>query len=292
MSKVTDEKEDFKRPPELIRTKHIYVVRHAEAEHNVMEREAVGGAVARGVHQKSLLEQVRKEVLRENGAALLDAPLSKEGNKQARATGKRMSHLLDQNDMYTPPEVVLVSPLRRALQTATSCFFGDTTGAENSKATPRFVAMEILREKRTGLLCDERRSVVELQKEFPHVDFSDLKRQDMEEIQEGETNEAVRQRVRDFLDHTLPHVEGHFLALVSHKGWLREMRQVLKIREEMDPTRLTIKFDIDDWETTLFGNAELRVAKMDWDCKGRLCGIESRSLDHTIEYISGVDTDG
>jgi len=284
-------------PPKSSITKFIYIVRHAEAEHNVVEREAIKEAQAMGIDKKSQLDLFRQNVLREGGDAFLDAPLSKEGVKQASATGMRMNLLLKPNETqlershYRPPQVVLVSPLRRALQTATRCFLGDTEIDINAKQ-PRFVAMEALREKRTGLFCDERRSVSDLQKEFPHVDFSDLKRQDLQVIHEGETNEAVRQRATEFLNNIIPHVEGEFLALVSHKGWLREMRQALKNREENDPSRLTLKFDIDDWHQTLFENAELRVAKFEWDLEGHLHSIVSRSLDHTIEREAGVPTNG
>lgn len=43
---------------------------------------------------------------------------------------------------------------------------------------PKFVAVGALREKRTGLACDERSSVEELREEFSHVDSEDVETQE------------------------------------------------------------------------------------------------------------------
>mmetsp|Transcript_7886 Transcript_7886/g.11383 ORF Transcript_7886/g.11383 Transcript_7886/m.11383 type:complete len:432 (+) Transcript_7886:72-1367(+) len=332
-------------------TKIVYFVRHAEAEHNVREREAIAEAIANGqTYNKTAQEIARKQVL-QRSHSLVDAPLSKEGKKQAKDTGKRVTLLLNHSNVpnttststnsnmrYQPPQVVFVSPLRRTLQTATLCFGNATmTGSRGSmdedddnsnknnsncwdssdrssttsrfsftnylsdeleQQLPDFVAIEAMREKRTGMACDERRSVLQLQDEFPHVDFTDLKRDDLMEIPMGETNEQVQKRAADFFDNYLPYVESDFLAIVGHKGWLRELRHLLKTRADENSSKLEVKFDIHDWHLTLFGNAELRVAKLEWDCDEygqlHLCSIHSQSLDHAIQLETGqiIHNDG
>jgi broad specificity phosphatase PhoE len=282
--------------------KVIYFVRHAEAEHNVKERQAVAAAKSAGETRKEELEKARKAVLAED-ASLKDAPLSQDGIDQVRNSGRRLNKLfasmkpapfgggsspsrqnrsrsrsgsVDPGSVFKKPDVVLVSPLRRALMTATELFLhADGDGAD---PPPRFLAIEALREKRTGYLADERSSVEELRKEFPHVDFSDVEAQTVV-VPSGEGNSEVRSRGAKYLDETLPYVEGTHLAIVSHKGWLRELRHTLKSR--VDTGHLRADFDLEDWEKTLYGNAEVRVASFRWQ-DGELTSVVSRSVDNAL----------
>lgn len=275
--------EDGKSIGQEYNKKIIYLVRHAEAEHNVRERQALEKAIARGITSKSQQDLARRAVL-QRSPSLEDAPLSEEGTRQADATGRKVFKLLDGRKMrYRPPEVVLVSPLRRTLQTAIRCFCGNICPNESNI---RFVAIEAMREKRTGLACDERSPLWKLRQEFPYVDFSDLERDDLPNIPKGESNEGVRKRVADFLDNDLPFVQGDFLAIVGHKAWLRELRLLLKSREVENPSRLHLKFDVAEWYMKLFGNAELRVARFEWK-NAELFSITSCSLDNAIQFDSG-----
>ena len=282
--------------------KVIYFVRHAEAEHNVKEREAVAAAKIAGETRKEELEKARKAVLAED-ASLKDAPLSRDGIDQVRNTGRRLNKLFasmkaapdgvgpspsrhrshsrsgstDPSSVFKKPDVVLVSPLRRALMTATELFLhADEGGSDGSP--PRFLAIEALREKRTGYLADERSTVEELRKEFPHVDFSDVEAETVV-VPTGEGNPEVRARGAKYLDERLPCVEGTHLAIVSHKGWLREFRHTLKTR--LDTGHLRADFDVEDWEKTLYGNAEVRVASFRWQ-DGELTSVVSRSVDNAL----------
>ena len=264
--------------------KVIYFCRHAEALHNVKEREAVAKAMAAGCTAAEELTKARKAVLEQDNG-LRDAPLSDEGAVQARKSGLALKSLFSEpTDTATPaalsaspsktpfqrPDVVLVSPLRRALETATQLFYSD----DHHTQPPLFFAIEALREKRTGLACDERSTVPELQIEFPHVDFTHVR--DAEPIPLGENNSAVRERVASFLQQVLPKVSGQYLAIVSHKGWLRELRAVLK--KHVDTGNLSADFDLGgDWHTTLYGNAEVRVASLTW-LDGELVKLTSRSI--------------
>ncbi len=188
-------------PPEGSHKKVIYFVRHAEATHNVKEREAIQAAIAAGETNKERQDQARRAVLNED-PSLKDAPLSQDGTQQARTSGKKLAALFNSSPQSSPPlplsrrryqsggaggggssspghrsthsmasssmestlsgassssrapfrrpDVVLVpSPLRRALMTATELFFS----CDHGQDPPMFLAIEALREKtyRIGL---------------------------------------------------------------------------------------------------------------------------------------------
>ena len=226
-------------PPVGSHKKVIYFVRHAEAEHNVVERKVVEAVVASGEMDKKKQDEARRAVLNQD-PSLRDAPLSKDGTEQCRTSGKKLGALFhrtnvpssiqhqysasDNDHKYmaplkeasttttTPnmtrtnssgnmrrsstkeaspfrfPDVVLVSPLRRALMTATELFMHSRAEGD---VPPRFLAIEALREKRTGMACDERSSVAEMKEAFPHVDFTDVER-GVPHVDEGEQNPDVR----------------------------------------------------------------------------------------------------
>lgn len=297
--------------------KVIYFVRHAEAEHNVLERQAVEAVIASGETSKELQDQARRAVLTEH-SSLRDAVLSKDGTEQARSSGKKLGtlfhrspsgnslseheeylapvgapscrskHKQNQNQSpFRPPDVVLVSPLRRALMTATELFLHSRDEHDTSDP-PMFLAMEALREKRTGLACDERSTVAELKDAFPHVDFSDVER-GVPSVPMGEENEDVRKRGALFLDERLASIPGQYLTIVSHKGWLREHRKVLKSRVEAGLIRAD--FDVNEWDKQLYGNAEVRVAAFRWQ-DGELISVFSRSVDNAILASATMMGDG
>jgi broad specificity phosphatase PhoE len=251
--------------------KVVYFIRHAEACHNIKEREAVERVKQQGCDEAAQ-EAARKLVLQRE--SLRDAPLSESGHKQAKIESKRI-HVLHQvcSDKYPCPKIVLVSPLRRALMTATDLFLEASNG-------PKFIGLEIIREKRTGFAADERSSVEVLENEFPHVDFKDLRCQ--HEIPLQEDNAAVRRRCQDFLENILPHIEQDSVAIVTHKGWLREMQHTFLLYSEAG--QLKVDFDLDQWHQTQYRNAEIRVARFVWE-DDTLVSIVSRSVENALGSV-------
>lgn len=243
------------------KSKIIYLVRHAEAEHNVEERLAQDQARQSG-GQASEVEAARKVALR--NTAFLDASLSRDGRAQVAKAAASFSELL-RGTHYPAPEVVFASPLQRALQTASILFDGH----------PTVRAMEFLREKRTGLPCDERKEVSEVECEFPHICFDDVRRVDLagpdgyvfrQELKEDNEAVAVRSaRLLGFL--RLEPAES--IAIVTHKGFLREFnRGPLVDSLALEGLQLS----------TVFGNAEVRVCEMKWGADGTLT-VDARSLE-------------
>ena len=238
----------------------VYLVRHAEARHNVEEKRVVKQASLSGA-TKEEADEARKAALWAD-ESLRDATLSQEGAEQVGASALGIKKMLSDTH-YGPPELVLVSPLRRTLQTATGLF----------GAGVRVSAIEALREKRTGMACDERHSVLELQAEFPHIDFSEMRRRRAEfpTPEHGEDNAAVRRRALAFLDGLPALAAGcSTIAIVSHKGWLRELRAGLQAAATAHG-QLRLDFDLDlESQPVLFGNAEVRVAEFSWRRQGQV----------------------
>ena len=120
-------------------TKHIHFIRHAQSEHNARATQVVD-----------------EDVLRRD-PGLRDAPLTALGHAQAEALAGELSALSE-------IELVVVSPLSRALQTTMAAFA--------RHRAPRLV--QPLHREMQESFCDIGRSPVELAKEFPHFDFAHL----------------------------------------------------------------------------------------------------------------------
>ena len=78
-------------------------------------------------------------------------------------------------------EAIIVSPMSRCLQTAMLSFphhyVGGADGPASDFASVPFIAHESWRET-TNFLCDSRRSISDLRKDFPLVDFDTISHED------------------------------------------------------------------------------------------------------------------
>lgn len=161
------------------RTYTVYFIRHGEALHNQLEKEAQEAALSLAISQgydpassyvKEAVENARKAVL--NSDAVEDPPLSEVGIEEAKRAKLDLERLIDS---YNLPQVeeVWVSPLQRAMKTAAIIFRRssatcltdkstdanrETDNSENTTSTtikaPRIRVMKELEERRTGLACD------------------------------------------------------------------------------------------------------------------------------------------
>eukprot|EP00445_Apocalathium_hangoei_P035908 CAMPEP_0203954616 /NCGR_PEP_ID=MMETSP0359-20131031/87555_1 /ASSEMBLY_ACC=CAM_ASM_000338 /TAXON_ID=268821 /ORGANISM="Scrippsiella Hangoei, Strain SHTV-5" /LENGTH=1145 /DNA_ID=CAMNT_0050888149 /DNA_START=48 /DNA_END=3483 /DNA_ORIENTATION=+ len=222
--------------------KTLFLVRHGEAVHNILEREAKKRASVAAKQQglspafcKEEAERVRKQVLQDE--ALHDAALSLDGKVMALNAQAQINQLLSKG--FAKPTCILVSPLERTLQTAALIFPGH----------PNTHVVEALRERRTGLPCDERKSAQEvaMRATFQHMSFENLCIEDVEvflsDLCSGvEDAQELRSRTRAFLG-TMPNYEDDVIAIVTHKGFLREL--------ERGPLGRS--------DATEFGNCEVRV---------------------------------
>eukprot|EP01025_Chloroclados_australasicus_P039930 TRINITY_DN4159_c0_g1_i1.p1 TRINITY_DN4159_c0_g1~~TRINITY_DN4159_c0_g1_i1.p1 ORF type:complete len:296 (+),score=36.99 TRINITY_DN4159_c0_g1_i1:90-977(+) len=198
-------------------TKVVHFVRHGEGFHNV------AGAIS---------EENYKSY------EYFDAHLTETGWKQTKALKR---HLKQQK---IEVDLVVVSPMSRALETAVGVFGGDDwvsnghpplmveqyamTGKSSARApvamngAPPFLALEMIREQLGCHPCDKRRTKSHLMEEFPGVDFSLIEFED-DVYYEDDVREAADQiqargvRLMQFL---LNRPEKR-IAVVSHAGFLR-----------------------------------------------------------------------
>lgn len=243
--------------------KVVYLVRHGEAVHNIEEKQATKSTAmllkaARiapaSPRYKQAMEEARSAVLRSHG--LKDAALSAGGKHQAHRAKMVIDELTaagksDGESMFPVPTVVLTSPLQRTLQTTAIVF----------PKHPSIHIRECLRERRTGLPCDERQSALHIRRRpsFAHMSSNNLLQHDLENGDPlspmpgirvphlVEKKEDVRQRSAH-----LPRLlqvgfkEADSVAVVTHKGFLREL--------ERGP--------LGRLEATEFDNGEVRVYEL------------------------------
>jgi len=242
--------------------------------HNIEEAKAMQRATAEaeteGVMKeskefKARVEAARKTVLEDS--SFRDARLSDLGEVQAHAAKAEIEGLTLGEGALPHPETVFVSPLYRTLQTAATIF-------PNKHHNCKIKVSEILRERRTGRPCDERKASASLDRhgQFGHMCFEDILKVDEESGDRAggklvEDTQMLQVRVHK-LTEVLHALDESVLCLVTHKAFLREL--------ERGPL----------WqcEAAEFGTGEVRV----YDVVLAATGVVSA----TLRYRGGVRRGG
>ena len=238
---------------ESSKTLILYLIRHGEASHNVLEKIAKTRAkeecIAEGYapdspEVKQAMEEARKGVLHDTN--LFDASLSDLGRDEATTASKQLQELVAQKGLI-PPEEILVSPLTRTLETADLIF------PDHANIRVR----EELRERQTGLPPDSRRSTASLRRRptFHRFSMSRIRLQsilnfelpqfaklflgddsDKDDdflncdssntmIEESEEDKQMLRKRTEKLFELLGESDYSSLAIVTHKGYLRELER-------------------------------------------------------------------
>eukprot|EP00928_Gymnodinium_smaydae_P070790 TRINITY_DN5455_c0_g1_i1.p1 TRINITY_DN5455_c0_g1~~TRINITY_DN5455_c0_g1_i1.p1 ORF type:complete len:1216 (+),score=283.50 TRINITY_DN5455_c0_g1_i1:77-3724(+) len=244
--------------PRVKAKKTIFLVRHGEALHNIEERNAKkrveAEAAALGLAKdspecKEMVAKAKKAVL--NNEEFHDAQLSPAGKAQALEARAAINQLKARG--LPEPTSILVSPLERTLQTAAIVFANH----------PNMHVREELRERRTGLPCDERKAAEEvaMRTSFCFMSFENLRNLDSRrslpdvsptespsatnaadgdggspealpagrassglrsfELEDTTTLRARTARIFELLEA----IEDKSVAVVTHKGFLRELER-------------------------------------------------------------------
>lgn len=242
----------------------LYLVRHGEARHNVLEKEAKEKAEkeaeAEGLSPEETQERIKKAqaaVLED--PSLLDAPLSEAGKQEAEEARRSMQEL--QAKGFPAPEEVLVSPLQRALQTANLIF---------PECNDIHVRDELI-ERQTGRACDHRQSAEILARRGSFQRFSMVRLRtsslmkcmlkELEDVQletiadKEEEYKKIEERVEEkpmlrnrtkTLARFLMDSDHRVICAVTHKAFLRELERGTFGKED----------------ATEFSNCEVRVYKV------------------------------
>jgi broad specificity phosphatase PhoE len=199
--------------------KILHFVRHAHGEHN-----AVG-------------EVDRAQYLRED---LEDAHVSKLGVSQCSNLGSM--------NMLSNAKLLLTSPMRRTLYTATHSF-------PHLVDSIPWVALESIRET-TGIHpCDRRLPISQHSQVYSHVDFANVEH-DMDPLfhlyDTREPEHDVEKRAMEFLEWVKGRDEDEIIV-VTHSAFLRVLHQRILLPER-DHSR--------------FDNCEIRSVVVDWEPDG------------------------
>jgi broad specificity phosphatase PhoE len=143
----------------------------------------------------------------------LDSPLTEKGRLECAARRNQAALL--------KPEVIIVSPLHRAIQTSMLSF------ADHVDTGVKWIAHEGAREQLGWLQCNKRRPLASTKLEFPNVDFSEMLFPEDEDSlwhpTERENPVAETQRIYDFLTEFIMSRPEQELAVVGHSAWLFTM---------------------------------------------------------------------
>lgn len=188
------------------RCQRIFLIRHAEGYHNLAERESK-------FQPKNLV------LLKENsGYVYWDPKLTPRGEDQCKnlKASIRGSSVWG-FDKPLNLDLVVVSPTTRTLQTA--CL---SLGSPETPGAPPFIAHEGCREHISESMCDGRRSIVELKRDFPGVDFSLVETNEDEMFNVKETDEDCQRRGVEFLQWLIGRPEVR-IAVVTHSLFLKSL---------------------------------------------------------------------
>lgn len=250
------------------KTKLIHFQRHGQGTHNQLYKEWTDRT---GIPID--LSETNPELNPLLLPDIIDAPLTDKGRNQCK------EQRIDKREYLGGVELIVVSPLVRALETACITFDDhlpsmNGIGDVHNDGGVRWIAHEGIREELGLLLCNQRRPLKETQLEFPHVDFSLLAldgsesdedlywkqyleralTNDADGTPQRESMEDMSHRAYDFLVEYLYHRPEKEIAVVGHSAWLLAMTNaVLEFEEASD--------DVEEFGT-MFGQAELRSATL------------------------------
>lgn len=151
--------------------KVVHFIRHGEGTHNVAQREHRSDPTWDGASEPYTLDT-------DPAWRYLDAELNEKGRGQAAALQERTAAL--------SPELLVVSPMRRATQTALAAF-----DAHVRRGALRPLAQELCHERAGKHTCDKRLPRAELAALYPSVDYSLLQDEDDPYWGDGRTRESV-----------------------------------------------------------------------------------------------------
>jgi broad specificity phosphatase PhoE len=239
----------------------LYLIRHGEAAHNILEKaakkEALESCIAEGLDPEAPQTKERVNAAREavlNDETLFDARLSEQGCMEAQHAGRRLEEIIKLHHL-PPPEHVLVSPLTRTLETANYVFPDSNdihvreelrerqTGKPPDTRSPSESLMSRPSFQRFSMQTLRRQSLANLNKELESMEeFEDVEFDEEEPTSErrrrrprtssgcsdgSETEEdkhMLRDRTNKLLD-LLAEAREQSVAVVTHKGYLRELER-------------------------------------------------------------------
>lgn len=188
---------------EKLKQKVVHFQRHATGWHNVYGEERQEEYLREDLHDAALSEGGLQEC---HHCATATATATAEGEGEGASGG-------------VGAQLLLVSPMRRTLQTATLCF-------PHLRDRVPWLALESLREVTGMHPCDRRLPIHDHAESHPHVDFSliedvhDPIYQKYTDAGTREPDEHVMSRCEDFLSFLKTRTESE-IVVCTHSAYLR-----------------------------------------------------------------------
>jgi broad specificity phosphatase PhoE len=222
--------------------KELWILRHGQATHNVRAEEA-----KTRTHDPCTFEEFL-QLMREDDE--LDAPLTPLGHQQAQLIFDNHHILGRSNDNgvdggaghvgddmvhdrvaspYSLIELIVSSPLSRAIQTADGAFpptvpsLKSSSSNRNSESKPSRICHETFREVNGDLLNGKRQNKTILSQTFPHWNVHDFLVHEEDILwtpEELESFDSVRERGYLGLHWLMEHRDERRILLVAHGGLL------------------------------------------------------------------------
>ena len=185
------------------KVKRVLWIRHGEGIHNAAEKKFGKD------HWENV--EAKKEIY-------FDPDLNAVGFDQAESLSKSLQPSLASGDLTV--DLIIVSPLTRAIRTAELAFSAIWDHVP-------VVAVELARERHGKNICDKRRTVTELKKAFPHVDFNEHMFAEADEwhTERRETPEEVRERVKRLMRWIMD-LPAETVAVVGHSDFMSHAVEV------------------------------------------------------------------
>lgn len=192
--------------PALITTKIIHFQRHGQGYHNLL------GDISKEFGRNFDIDDPNPSTNPFVRPEIQDSPLTHIGRTEATSRQSQVSSL--------EPQVVIVSPLHRAIQTALITF-----NYHHQNGVP-FVAHEGCREQLGLLTCNKAHPLSQTKIDFPTVDFSLISHREEDTLwspHERERPFDEAKRVYEFLTGFIMLRSEEELAVVGHSAWLFSM---------------------------------------------------------------------
>ena len=201
-------------------TKIIHFQRHGQGYHNLLGEILRDAGVTPDIDSKDpkINPWIRKEIV--------DSPLTELGKEQCHDRRPEAALLT--------PQLVVVSPLLRAIQTAKITF-----GDHDNRSDIPWVAHEGCREELGVLVCNQRRPLSQIQADYPELQFhGDISEEDtLWDPHQRENGASKSDRIYQFLVDFVAQRPEQELAVVGHSAWLFHMcNAVVDCGEDTDLT--------------------------------------------------------
>eukprot|EP00339_Tiarina_fusa_P002435 CAMPEP_0117008790 /NCGR_PEP_ID=MMETSP0472-20121206/8173_1 /TAXON_ID=693140 ORGANISM="Tiarina fusus, Strain LIS" /NCGR_SAMPLE_ID=MMETSP0472 /ASSEMBLY_ACC=CAM_ASM_000603 /LENGTH=290 /DNA_ID=CAMNT_0004710917 /DNA_START=192 /DNA_END=1064 /DNA_ORIENTATION=- len=191
---------------DVITTKVVHFQRHGQGFHNIL------GDILRDAGVKPDVDSSDPAVNPWLRSEIIDPPLTETGKEQCEGQREKASVL--------NPELMIVSPLLRAIQTTAEITFEDF----KDKSSIPWIAHEGCREELGVLVCNKRRPLSAIKKDYPTLQYWNMEEEDnLFDPSNRESNESKSDRIYDFLVNFLANRPESEIAVVGHSAWLFHM---------------------------------------------------------------------